>query len=341
MMRSCGAFGAAAALMLQSNHDTSPNTAPAWGRVGLRVLRWSVSALCVVFIAWRLQSADFSLILASLTTADLQRLVCIGGAILLVPVNLGLEAARWRLCLGSLEVRSWRSHFAAVVTGISIGLPFTHLVGDYSGKLALARRHAGDAVPLLMASSFSQYWVSYLGGMAGLLFLQKAQLLPDRLAALGDGLAIWGLFLLGAYYLLPRIYRWARRLPFAWAGRLPESVQWPSLTNLLGLSLLRYGVILAQYALLVSFFSPQASLLLFLAGTSIALCIKTLVPFLSVGGMIGVRELLALTLLGSLGFDDPTVLAVSLSIWVFNIALPALVGSTVLARIRSGAWWQL
>ena len=269
------------------------------------------------------------------------RLFWLIGVILLVPANIGLEAARWRLCLGSLEVRSWRSHFAAVVTGISIGLPFTHLVGDYSGKLALARRHAGDAVPLLMASSFSQYWVSYLGGMAGLLFLQQAHLLPDRLTALSDGLAIWGIFLLGAYYLLPRVYQWARRLPFSWAGKLPESVQWPSLTSLLGLSVLRYGVILAQYALLVSFFSPQASLPLFLAGTSIALCIKTLVPFLSVGGMIGVRELLALTLLGSLGFDDPTVLAVSLSIWVLNIALPALVGSTVLARIRSGACWQL
>lgn len=297
--------------------------------------------MCLGFIAWRLQAADFTLLLTSLSSADAGRILSLVGAIILVPANIGLEASRWRLCLGSLEVRSWRSHFAAVVTGISIGLPFTHLVGDYSGKLALARRHAGDAVPLLMASSFSQYWVSYLGGMAGLLFLQMAQMLPARLAALSNGLAIWGAFLLVGYYLLPRVYQWARRLPFAWATRLPQSVQWPSLTNLLGLSMLRYGVILAQYALLLAFFSPQGLLPLFLAGTAIALCIKTLVPFLSVGGMIGVRELLALTLLGSLGFDDPTVLAVSLSIWVLNIALPALVGSTVLARIRSGAWWQL
>ena len=326
---------------LQNNDTTLPNQARSEVYDHLRILRWTLSALCMGLIVWRLRDADLERFLSVLSTTSPIRLLALVTAIAFVGANLGLEAARWRLCLAGLEVRGWRSHFAAVLAGISIGMPLSHLVGDFSGKLALARRHASDAVPLLMAASFAQYWVSFFGGMVAVWLLLRQGLLPEAAQMLGNGLAGWVVFLLIAYLSLPRVYRLARTLPFAWAEKLPATVVWPSLPNLLSLSILRYGVILAQYALLVSFFAPTSHLILFIAGTAVALGIKTLVPFLSIGGMLGLRELLALTVLGSLGFDDALVIAVSLAVWLLNVAMPALAGAAVLARIRSGAWWEL
>ncbi len=305
------------------------------------MVRWMLSGVCLGLILWRLWGSGYAELLQALSAAGWGQVGLLVSASALVAVNLGLEAARWRYCLAGLQVRTWRTHLAAVVAGIAAGLPLTHLVGDYTSKLAVAHNQTAEATPLLVASSFAQYLASFAGAMAGVWLLAAQGLLPMQLLPLGKGLGLFlGLLLLG-YVCLPRVYRAVRGTSLPLAARLPAHVPWPGLAGLLALSLLRYGVILGQYALVGQLFMPDAPMEIYLAGTALALGIKTLVPFLSVGGMVGLRELLALTVLGSLGFAEAGVVAASLLVWIINVAGPALVGTVVLARPRQKVWWQL
>jgi hypothetical protein len=328
--------------MIQQNNHFLTRFLPTLPPKGfLLVGRWLVSALCLGLIGWRLAHANWQGFALQLKENQGITSLYLFLALALVSANLGLEASRWRLCLASVEKRSWRSHVAAVLAGISVGLPLTHLVGDYSGKLALARKHTAQAVPLLVASSFSQYWVSFFGGWLGLTLLLQQDLALPNLSAIWIGLTALLTFLFVGYFSIPWVYRQAKKVRVAFLDKLPVSVVWPSLSALLGLSGLRYLVIITQYACLFACMGGQGRVDVFLAGTAVALAIKTLVPFLSVGGMIGIRELLALTVLGSLGFGDANIVAISLMIWLMNVALPAFVGSVVLSRVKSGVWWQL
>jgi len=328
-------------IMIQQNNDVRPLLAPRSGKLGLQALRWGLSVISIAIICWRLRLTDWLLLSTSIISTSTEQRLFFLLAILLIVGNLGLEAARWRLCLAQVEKRSWRSHLAAVLAGLTLGLPLTHLVGDYSGKLALARNHTKEAVPLLVSASSAQYLGSFCGGWIALVYLENLNVLPNFLQGVTSGFGVlFGLLLIG-FFSIPWVYTRVQRLTYAWIKRLPRSVTWPPFTQLLGLSALRYLCILAQYGLLFLFFSKQGGVEVFIAGTAIALGIKTLVPILSLGGMVGVREFLALSVLSPLGFNEATIVIISLSIWLLNVALPALVGSAILARIRSGVWWQL
>ena len=328
-------------MAVQNNHFARPLARFILEKRVVGMVRWGLSGLCIGLIIWRLWGGGFAGLAQALSAAGWGQVGLLLGAVGLAAANLGLEAARWRYCLAGLQVRGWRTHLAAVVAGIAAGLPLTHLVGDYSSKLAVAHKQTAEATPLLVASSFAQYLASFAGAMAGVWLLAAGGLLPARVLPLGQGLGLLLALLTIGYTFLPAVYGAVRCSSLPWATRLPATVPWPGLAGLLAISLGRYGVILGQYALVGRLFMPEAPLEIYLAGTALALGIKTLVPFLSVGGMVGLRELLALTVLGSLGFAEAGVVAASLLVWIINVAGPALLGTVVLARPRQKVWWQL
>jgi hypothetical protein len=296
-----------------------------------RLAQWALSGLCIAILAKRFLDTDGPSWQDTARAWEFSSGFFLVGAFALMPFNLGLEAARWRLCLTHLGIVSWYWHFRAVLRGIALGIPLTHAVGDYAGKLSLVSGKVPEGVPLLMAASLSQYLSTLLLGISGLyVLLHEGNQWPFLLPFWPIMLAWVGLLSVG-YFLLPLIYSFAIRFHLPGLASLPKNVVWPQAWKLLAISCIRTLIILCQYGLLWFFFKPGPNLEIFLAGVGVTLAIKTLMPFFSIGGMVGLRELLLTTVLTPLGYHLLPLVALSLAVWIINVALPALVGSFLVA----------
>jgi hypothetical protein len=349
----------------------------AWFKIG-------ISVLCLGFIIRLVASKGLGVDsfgkagLVSTSDTGVDMLAWLTLATILMLANIGLEAAKWRLCLSGLQKNDdasqtveagqglWWLCVRATLAGIALGFPLTHTVGDYSGKLtAAAAPLRWAAFRLAVQASLSQYWVAITGGLVGgyYAYLYAGRFVAEWVQPLAiAGLPFWVLLTAGVFYF-DSVYAFARNLPLLGPALKQEierrkgqygtttkqgdfgngAVNWtreeieendsvgPSPIGLLLLSIGRYWAILAQYAALFAAFYPGKLQLVWLAAVAVLLLIKTLIPLLSLGGFIGAREALGLILLSPLGVPTGVVLAVSLSIWVINLAIPGAIGAVLLS----------
>jgi|GEM_PF-6571805 len=297
--------------------------------------KWVLSIFCLALIAHRLYGAAWGSLWSVLradTVAWLLPVLC------LTVANLALEAVKWQVCLQPLAVFSFRTHVVAVVKGIAMGIPLTHLVGDLAAKLSLVKQRQAEAIPLLMVASLSQYIATATGALFAIYAFSTqdglAWAAPFKLWLSG----YWAILLVG-FAALPQIYNLARQVSILATSKLPTKVKWPHTWSVLGISLIRYTVILSQYMCLYHIFAAGSAsqLPVFIAGICIALAVKALVPLAAIGGMVGLRELVLLTILSPLGFNPVQIVVVSLSIWLLNVALPGIVGAIFLSRKSAAA----
>ena len=263
-------------------------------------------------------------------------------ALLLVPLNWGLEAWKWHRLARHLEPVSFGRSLRAVLVGLTLGFATPNRVGDYAGRiLALKSARRLDALGAVFLGRYAQLVVTVLAGAAGLLFfVLKFYLNGYPAAGLGVTLAALAL---GAAVLLPlyrsrillavltllrplrRFRRFLAVMPTYPAGALHA---------LLAISALRYGVFCLQFLLLLRAYGTTAPPGPGLAAVAGTFFLKSLVPSLNALADVGVRELSATHLFGLLGQPALPVLSASLSLWVLNIALPSAAGLLLLPGLR-------
>ena len=92
----------------------------------------------------------------------------------------------------------------------------------------------------------------------------------------------------------------------------------------------RFLVFTTQYALVLHAFGEALSVYTVLAIWQVYL-ITMIFPSLFLG-KLGVKELIAVSVLGAIGFNEFTIVSASLIIWTVNSLLPALVGIFICKR---------
>src|SRR6266704_2015862 len=81
-------------------------------------------------------------------------------ALLLMPVNWGLEARKWQVLLKSLERISFFTSFRAILSGVAFSINTPNRVGEYGGRIVYVQDgHRWKAVALTIIGSLSQLMV--------------------------------------------------------------------------------------------------------------------------------------------------------------------------------------
>ena len=312
-------------------------------------MRWAKAAVTLLTLGL----LYYSVFAAPDTATAWQRLLAssLGGAgrgpvllaLALVPLNWGLEAAKWQLLARHLEPgHSFGRSLRAVLLGLTLGFATPNRVGDYAARiLTLRSRRRLDAVGAVFLGRYAQLVATGLAGGAGLLFfIVKFYLQGYPAAQAGVGLAAG----LGAALLLLPLYR--SRVLLAALGLvrplrrfrryLAVMPTYPAATlhAVLGLATLRYAVFCGQFLLLLRAYGVGGPLGPALAAVAGTFLFKSLVPSLHALTDVGVRELSATHLFGLLGQPALPVLSASLSLWVLNIALPSALGLALLPGLR-------
>ncbi|WP_400191431.1 YbhN family protein [Hymenobacter sp. B81] len=262
-------------------------------------------------------------------------------ALLLVPVNWGVEAWKWWRLAQYLEPVSFGRSFRAVLVGLTLGFVTPNRVGDYAGRILEMKNRRPEALGAIFLGRYCQLLITVLGGSAGLLYFAARQFgaaYPATLAGLAFTALLVNLLALLPLYrnrlLLLAATQWRplhglRRYVTAMPAYPPRV-----LSAVLALSGLRYAVFCLQFGLLLLAYGTTPAVGPAAAAIAGTMLFKSLVPSLNALTDVGARELSATYLFGLLGVPALPVLSASLSLWVLNIALPSAAGLGFVLRLK-------
>jgi hypothetical protein len=133
------------------------------------------------------------------------------------------------------------------------------------------------------------------------------------------------------YFNLPRLAPLGRR--FGRDFSLLTAFNRAELGGLLAWALLRYTVYSVQYWLLLRFFAIPVDTWTAFAGIATHFLVQTSVPLPPVAGLVA-RGNVAVYLWAGFGATAVSALAASLTLWMINLIIPALIGTFSLFHVN-------
>lgn len=297
------------------------------GAVNLRLIKGVLTLMALGYVVAQVQPAA---ILAALTGALPGWLT---GALLLLPANLLVAAARWHTALPCVVPdRSFRQALGAVLCGRTLGFVTPARIGDYAGRaLFLKHPNRPALLTLAVAEQLPGLLVFLTAGTGALLYgSQHHHVL--HLADWGVPLALAGLVGLGTLLLLfppavllPWLQRKVRMPWLADACNTLHRLTPQTITRLLGWSVLHYAVFTTQFFCLLKAFAPDTTVAEGFTGIALVFLVKSLVPPVTLMDL-GVREGAAVLFLGLFGVPQPAAFNAAFLLFGCNLVLPALLG---------------
>ncbi len=263
-------------------------------------------------------------------------------ALLLVPVNWGIESLKWQILLKPLARVNFKNSLFQVLTGVTAGFISPNRIGEHFGRIWPLRADLRlAAFSNNVRGSFAQVIVTMLFGLIGLFFLldQNQLILPDWIVP--PSLILGSFGLLGFLSLFLFWQRLIEKLP----KRLLKT-KWGELTstsggelrfsdqiNLIGLSMIRYLVYCTQYLLICKGMGMDFQSAIY-CSIPMIFFYQTLSPGLALVDL-GIRGNLAVWFLSPFCSEPILALAAALTIWLINLVLPAIAGSFLMLSARS------
>ena len=272
----------------------------------------------------------------------------------LMIVNWGIESLKWQYLISKIEKISFLKSFEAVLSGVSVSVFTPNRVGEWFGRVfILEKSNPWKGVFITIIGSFSQLLTTIIVGAFCLLFY-----IPIYF----KDVAIYSDYLYYGIVFLVVVIISTLILVFLNVTALPAFVshiikkrfihfneyfsvisQYTTfeLTTVLLLSFLRYCVFSIQFYLFLMAYSVQVPLLHGLMIISVVFLIMTAIPTVTLTEL-GVRGSVSLYFIG-LYFESFSIMtekinlgiiAAASSIWIVNLAIPAIFGTFFVYRLR-------
>lgn len=255
--------------------------------------------------------------------------------LLLVLINWGIESWKWILLMRNYQKVEFKTAYKAILSGCASSLLFPNRSGEYFARMVYLKRSLrSKAVFTTMMASFAQLCATLLfGALSQFYFL---------FIKLKDILLIWPIVLLfgvfsflliliyfqmrNIHYVVPRKYLNLKVIRYINIFRSFSNKQ---LFQILSLSLLRYLTFCIQFIILLWMFNLDLSSLKSFMCISYSYLIQTIIPSSGLTEL-GIRGAGTIYIFGYFTKNLAPVLASSYIIYLFNVLIPAGIGSIFL-----------
>jgi uncharacterized membrane protein YbhN (UPF0104 family) len=264
-------------------------------------------------------------------------------ALVLVFVNWGIEALKWKASVAMIQPVSFWQAFKAVLSGVTFSVTMPNRVGEYLGRvLYLPEGSRLKTISVTLVGSFAQLLTTLFVGILGLIVLKKIllQTYPD--------LVIWyqvALYsLIAIVLILALIYfnvsatvsifnKWTPCQKYLYLVEALNSFDSKLLVRILLLSILRYLVFIVQYILVFYLFEVNVSAFIIGWVMSVVFLAMAIVPSIALVE-IGLRGEISLKLMGMFSGNSLGIGLTSITVWLINLVFPAIIGSLLLLNIK-------
>jgi len=258
----------------------------------------------------------------------------------LMLVNWGIESVKWQRLMIQLEQLHFITAFKAVLCGVTLSLFTPNRVGEYGGRvLILKKAKKLDAIAITLVSSLSQLIGNSLLGVLGFCFfcLQFTPFSPSLVILVSVFSLLTILLLLLFYYRMKWLATMAKYIPyfqkFVPYIQLISRYNSRELSQILGLSILRYLTFSLQYYFLLQLFDVQISIMDAMLFVNSIFLIQTIIPSIAIVEL-GIRGNVALFFAGYIAANPLGVTAATFSLWAINLVIPALIGLLFIWNIQ-------
>lgn len=258
--------------------------------------------------------------------------------LLLVPLNLGLEALKWQKLVSHLHSFSLSNSFRSLFAGIALSIFTPKRVGEYAGRIMLLNKNHKQAITAMFVGNLSQTLANLsLGLFTMLIFLSKFdidyknQTLLLILAVLICLCLAWIYFHLETMVIkFQHVSFFKKHLQFLdIIGRFDRT----TLFQLLLYSTAKYIIFIIQFVLIIKALGVEISLFWGIICASSVFFIKTMLP-VPASVELAARGSIAIYFFSFFSDNNIGILVASLLLWVVNLAIPAIIGSYFINRSK-------
>ncbi len=264
-------------------------------------------------------------------------------AFLLLWVNWGIEAVKWRYLVEKIERMSFFRSFLAILAGSTVTVFTPNRIGEYAGRVMYIRRADRiEAALITVIGSVAQFVITTITGSFAVLFFLSVYRHPTvSKLSFYIGLNIFvvmTIVLIGAFINTPLLTLMLSRIKRLYS-RFKKYVDVFSyydhseLINVLLMSSGRYIIFSLQYWLVLSFYGVNIGFgeaLVFIPVYFLAL---TFIPTIALAEL-GVREAVSVALFSMVSGNELGIVSASFTIWLINLAFPALLGMVSVLRVK-------
>lgn len=263
-------------------------------------------------------------------------------ALLLIPVNIAVEAMKWKKSIQPIENVPFRKAFTAIFTGITAGMFFPNRTGDFLGRIfILEKGNRVKAAMLTFIGNIAQMIVTVsLGCFACVFFIRRFRWLV-LLAAI-----VVMLLLLMLFFNI-KIFRYLRVfIPKKWREKTDNYMDVfnvfssKELLIILLLAIAKYLVYSLQFVILIWAFDVPLSYFNSMIPIMVTYLLMTVIPFITiteiaVRGSVCVivfEKWLAINAISSSW--SMMVFSASTILWLYNLAIPAVIGLFFIHKLK-------
>jgi len=265
----------------------------------------------------------------------------------LMIINWSLEAFKWKISVQNVQPVSFLKAFRAILSGVSFSVSTPNRMGEYLGRiLYMEEGNRLKAISLTIVSSMSQLIITLLAGLIGLFCIKEEIVrsgfikdvdLSVWLQVLQYGVIMALIILTLLYFRLSLLINLVNKLRnsdrYAYLIEALKKVDATLLIRLLSFSATRYFVFTLQYFLLFRLFDVHVSWWQSFWSVNVIFLILAIVPTFAIAEL-GLRGKVSLQLLHIFSKNDLGIGFASLSIWLINLVIPAVIGSLLILSIK-------
>ncbi|MBN1252923.1 MAG: flippase-like domain-containing protein [Bacteroidales bacterium] len=261
-------------------------------------------------------------------------------AFLLMPLNWLLESTKWKILLTDIEKISIIKSLKSIFVGLSFAIITPNRIGEFVGRPVLLKKENRISASLAtFVGSLSQTIITLsLGILALILFFRSSSaiFISKNQYIIFIIFSILLLILISLIFFKPKIWKYLTskiNLLKKWAYKFDFASNYKStvLIKVLSLSLLRYFVFFSQFFLLLKFFGVEISITEAFISIALNYLFLFAIPSFALAE-IGIRGSVAIFFIGIFINNDLAILISSISLWIINLALPAIIGSIYLVK---------
>ena len=269
-------------------------------------------------------------------------------AFLLVFVNWGIEARKWQVAIKRIQSISFIKAFKAIFTGTTLASFTPNRTGEYVGRiLYIEEGKRIQAIALTILCSMAQLQITFYAGLIALLTMQNSvgEFFSGESIYFSIGLRLFfvviailaillTLFYFRMGWLLKQLHtrKWmAKWIKYAQAV---ESLEATILLRMLSLSLFRYLIFVLQYYLVFMVFDVKLDWWQCLQIVSVLFLLLAVIPSFTFLTDLGIRWKAGIEIVRLYSTNALGIFASAFTIWLFNLIIPALIGSLLILGIR-------
>ena len=261
-------------------------------------------------------------------------------ALLLVPVNIYLEGIKWKFQLKPIEnISNWKS-FLSIFTGITAGMFFPNRMGNFLGRIFMLENRIKAAMVTIVGGMGQMIATVSIGLIASIFFVKK------HLVLLTIAVILIIVTLLIMYFNIQFLKYFQFLIPKKYKEKTKEYFEIFSLYNkdelfkILAISFLRYFLYTFQFVLLIWAFNVPLTYFKAMIPISLTYILMMVIPFITiteiaVRGSVSIFVFEKWFIINNIS-DSYLIMVFSASslLWIFNIAIPSIIGLFLTYRLN-------